>query len=260
MAERIDRRSFLARGAVTGAGIVAIGASGGLLEACSSGASTGTSTGSGSHPNGVSTVTPKPGGKLIFGVESEEKGFDPTTATFDTTGILCARTVFDPLAAIAADGSVQPYLAKSITANADHTTWTIVMRPNVVFHDGTPCDATAVACNFKAHKASALTGPAVPNIATITVTDPLTVTVTMHTPWVPFNYYLCGGIGGQIAFIAAPSMLKDKNGTGTPVGTGPFVFGKKVPNDHFTGTKNPYYWRPGYPQPRHHPVQAHPRQ
>src|ERR1700730_6437797 len=40
MAERIDRRSFLARGAVTGAGIVALGAGGGLLEACSSNSST----------------------------------------------------------------------------------------------------------------------------------------------------------------------------------------------------------------------------
>ncbi len=36
MAECINRRSFLARGAVTGAGIVALGAAGGLLDACSS--------------------------------------------------------------------------------------------------------------------------------------------------------------------------------------------------------------------------------
>jgi ABC-type transport system substrate-binding protein len=250
MAERIDRRSFLVKGAVTGAGVVALGASGGLLEACGSGSSTTTTTGSGtgSHPNGVTSAAPKKGGKLIFGVEAEEKGFDPTTATYDTTGILYARTVFDPLAAIAADGSVQPYLAQSITPNADYTVWTIVMRPGVVFHDNTPCDAAAVAYNFNAHKASVLTGPAVTNIATITVTDPLTVKVTMHTPWVPFNYYLAGGIGGQIAFIASPNMLKDtKNGTMNPVGTGPFVNGGWVPNDHFTGNKNPHYWRAGYP-------------
>ncbi len=144
MAERIDRRSFLARGAVTGAGIVAIGASGGILDACSSGSSSPTSTGTGSHPNGVSTAAPKTGGKLIFGVEAEEKGFDPTTGTFDTTGILYARTVFDPLAIIGADGTVQPYLAQSITPNPDYTVWTVTMRPGIVFHDGTPCDGAAV--------------------------------------------------------------------------------------------------------------------
>jgi hypothetical protein len=89
MTDRIDRRSFLARGAAAGDAIVAIGASGGLLEACgsSSGSSSGPSaTSSAAHPNDISTATPKLGGKVIFGTEAEEKGFDPTTATYDTTG------------------------------------------------------------------------------------------------------------------------------------------------------------------------------
>ena len=59
--------------------------------------------------------------------------------------MLYARTVFDPLTIIAADGSVQPYLAQSVTPNADYTVWTITARPNVRFHDGTTCDAAAIA-------------------------------------------------------------------------------------------------------------------
>ena len=39
--------------------------------------------------------------------------------------------------------SVQPYLAQSITPNSDHTKWTIAVRPNVVFHNGTPLTAAA---------------------------------------------------------------------------------------------------------------------
>ena len=81
----------------------------------------------------------------MFGVEAEEQGFDPATGRFDETGVLYARTVFDPLTIIAADGSVQPYLAQAITPNADYTVWTITARPNVRFHDGTPCDAAAIA-------------------------------------------------------------------------------------------------------------------
>ena len=76
--------------------------------------------------------------------------------------------------------------------------------------------------------------------------SPLVVTVTMKSPWVPFDYYLAGGIGGQIAFIAEPNWLKSGSQT-NPVGTGPFVFQVWDPNDHFTATKNPHYWRPGYP-------------
>jgi peptide/nickel transport system substrate-binding protein len=235
----------LARGAAAGAGIAVVGASGGLLDACSSGASSSTAN-TGSHPDGITTAAPKPGGQLIFGTEAEEKGFSTTLGTFDTTGILYARTVFDPLAIISSDGTVQPYLAESITPNGDYTTWTITMRPNLVFHNGAPCDAAAVAANFEAQQASLLTGPAVTTINSVSVTSPLVVSVTMKTPWVPFDFYLAGGIGGQIAFIAEPNWLKSSSQT-NPIGTGPFVFQTWNPNDHFTATKNPHYWRSGYP-------------
>ena len=247
MSDPIDRRSFLARGTATGVGIAAIGASGGLLAACSSGSGSSSTTGAiATHPNGVSTATPKPGGALVFGVDAEEKGFSPTQGTFDEVGILYARTVFDPLMILAADSTPQPYLAQSVTPNGDYTVWTITMRPNLIFHNGSPCDAAAVAANFAAHKASALTGPAITTIDTVTVTSPLVVTITMKSPWVPFDYYLTGGIGGQFAFIAEPNWLNSNSQT-NPVGTGPFVFQEWVPNDHFTATKNPHYWRSGYP-------------
>jgi ABC-type transport system substrate-binding protein len=251
MTKRIDRRSFLARGAATGAGVAVVATSGGVLAACSSGSGSGSGTtsgssGTGSHPDGVSTATPKSGGSLIFGVDAEEKGFSPTQGTYDEVGIIYARTVFDPLMILSAGGTPQPYLAQSVSPNSDYTVWTITMQPNLVFHNGAPCDAAAVAANFNAQKSSTLTGPALTTVADIAVTSPLVVTVTMKSPWVPFDYYLTGGIGGQFAFIAEPTWLASGSQT-DPVGTGPFVFQSWVPNDHFTATKNPHYWRPGLP-------------
>ncbi len=247
MSDQIDRRSFLARSAAAGAGVAVVATSGGLLAACSSGSSSSSTTGStGTHPDGVSSATPKAGGSLTFGVDAEEKGFSPTQGTFDEVGILYARTVFDPLMILDATGTPQPYLAESVTPNSTYTQWTITLRSGLVFHNGTSCDAAAVAANFAAHQASALTGPTLTNLQSVAVTSPLVVTLTMKAPWVPFNYYLTGGIGGQFAYVAEPKWLATNSQT-NPIGTGPFVFQDWVPNDHFTATKNQHYWRSGLP-------------
>jgi peptide/nickel transport system substrate-binding protein len=249
MTDRIDRRSFLAKGAVAGAGLAIAGASGGLLAACSSNSSSSSTTAggsTGSRPDGVTTATPKAGGSLSFGVDAEEKGFSPTQGTFDEVGILYARTVFDTLMILDANGTPQPNLAQSVTSNSTGTVWTITVRPNVTFHNGAACDGAAVAANFKAHQASLLTGPALTPIQSIDVPSAQVVTITMKTPWVPFNYYLCGGIGSQFAFVAEPNWLATGSQT-NPVGTGPFVFQEWVPNSHFTATRNQKYWRSGLP-------------
>ena len=92
--------------------------------------------------NGISTAKPKRGGSLTMGIDTEESGFDPSTARWDEGGFLYGRTVFDPIAIVTATGQVQPYLAQSITSNDDFTAFTITLRPNIVFHDGTPLDGT----------------------------------------------------------------------------------------------------------------------
>src|ERR1700690_2353777 len=129
MGATFDRRTLLAGGAAAAAGFAAVNAFGLDL-----GGIAGATT-NGPGRNGISTATPKKGGTLVFGVDAEESGFNPTTARFDEVGVMYARTVFDPLTIIDAQGAWQPYLAQSVTPNADHTAWTITVRPNVVFHD-----------------------------------------------------------------------------------------------------------------------------
>ena len=240
MVSRFDRRTLLASGAATAAGLAGASALGWDEMA---GAVT-----NGPGRNGVSTKKPKKGGSLIFGVDAEESGFLPTSARFDEVGVMYARTVFDPLAIVLENGDWAPYLAQSIVPNSSYTSWTITLRPNLIFHDGTPCNGAALLANFQAHQKSILTGVVInPTLVSITQTSALAVAITFSKPWVPFPYYLAGGIGGQIAYPVALSMLSNPNGTSHPVGTGPFVFKEWIPNDHFTATANPRYWRAGMP-------------
>ena len=122
MPHAFDRRSFLAGGVALGAGLVA-------LESASGWA--GASLTNGPGRNGISTATPKRGGSIVFGMDTEEGGFDPTTARWDEGGFLYGRTVFDPIAIVTAAGKVEPYLAQSITSNPDFTVFTITLRPNI---------------------------------------------------------------------------------------------------------------------------------
>jgi len=234
MTRKFDRRSFLAGGVALGTAAALFGDDGWA----------GAERTNGPGLNGISTKKPKRGGSVTFGIDTEEGGFDPTSARWDEGGFLYGRTVFDPLAVITSTGKVEPYLAESITSNADYTSFTVTLRPGIVFHDGTPCDATALHLNLVKQQESILTGPAFQNVAATTITGPLSVTITTKTPWQPLPYYLATA---QTAYIAAPSMLNNPKGTTNPVGTGPFVFKEWIPNSHFTATANPQYWRKGLP-------------
>ncbi|HXW33834.1 MAG TPA: ABC transporter substrate-binding protein [Acidimicrobiales bacterium] len=242
MSHQIDRRSFLA-------GTVAAGA-GGLLAACGSSSGSTSSTASGPR-DGVTSATPKRGGTLVFGNEAEINSFDPAAGRWDESGINYARTVYDPLTIIDAAGNVQPYLAQSVTPNGNYTQWTIKVRPGVRFHDGTTCDAAAIAGSMNHFKSGELGLVSTQPIQSITTSDPTTVLVNLNQPWVPFDKYLAGGIGGQIGYIVAPAMVQqisaNPNAQVTPIGTGPFKFSQWTPNDHFTAVRNQDYWRTGLP-------------
>jgi peptide/nickel transport system substrate-binding protein len=245
MARSMDRRSFLGQSAAVAAGLAVAGSAGDLLTP---GTAWAARTNGAGH-NGISTARPKRGGSVVFGTTTEEQGFNANGGRFDNVGDMYARTVFDPLAIVTADGGWAPYLAKSITPNADYTAWTITLRPTVLFHDTTPCNGNALLANFESHANSALLSLALnPIVSTYKLTGPLSIQVNLKSPWIPFPFYLCGGAGGQAAYIMAMSMLGSSTArTDSPVGTGPFKFTRWVPNTHFTAVRNKKYWRKGLP-------------
>src|SRR6202034_2882356 len=134
MVSRFDRRSVLIGGAAAAAGVAGAGALGLGFDDIADAVTNGPGR------NGVSTATPKKGGSLVFGVDAEESGFDPTQARYDEVGVMYARTVFDPLTIVTATGGWAPYLAESVVPNSDYTSAEVTLRPLLVFHDHPPCD------------------------------------------------------------------------------------------------------------------------
>jgi peptide/nickel transport system substrate-binding protein len=191
----------------------------------------------------ATTLTPEPGGQLVFGLTLESIGWQPAASLWDPPGYIVAQAIFDRLAAYDADGEIQPYLAEAIEPNDDYTEWTITLRPGVQFHDGTPLDADALVTHFEAMKASLIWGPSLGPAETFEPVGDLEVLVTMSEPFSTFPHLL----SAQPGYVASPGTYADPEGATNPVGTGPFVFESWDIGETLSVSRNDNYWREGFP-------------
>jgi peptide/nickel transport system substrate-binding protein len=198
------------------------------------------------------------GGTLTFGLEAETTGgFCLPSAQLAAGGIMVMNAIYDPLAAYDENFHAKPYLAESITPNADSTQFTIKLRSGVKFHDGTDVDADAVALNIrnwygdpetvaKTGVRPVLLALVFADIAGVTVNDPLTLTVNLKKSWTHWVEFLAQGRFGIMA--KAQLMGGEKNCADHLIGSGPFMLKSPsdwVRNQQMTLAKNPSYWRKG---------------
>jgi peptide/nickel transport system substrate-binding protein len=193
------------------------------------------------------------GGDITFGIEAENTDYCLSKAQLAAAGIQVVAAVYDTLTVPNSKGEAVPYLAKSVTPNADFTEWTIGLRDGVKFQDGTPLDAAAVKLNLDAYRGA----PDAPNsgplfakifdfISDVSVVDPLTVKVTTKTPVAAFPSYLFSD--GRIG-IMAPAQINAGDDCATKmIGTGPFKLESYSQNEKTVVVKNPDYWQQGFPK------------
>ncbi len=100
------------------------------------------------HPLLRLATEPKDG-RIVFGRSGDAVKLDPAVIT-DGESSNPVEQIFDTLVRYTpGTATIEPGLALSWTSNAEHTVWTFALRPGVTFHDGTPCDAAAVAHAFE---------------------------------------------------------------------------------------------------------------
>ncbi len=181
---------------------------------------------------------PQPGGKLTVAIAGEADGYLPHVNRWTSSTLFQARTIFDPLAAFDEDGNSLPYLAESFTPNADYTKWRITARPGVTFHNGEKLDGEALLLHFTKMRESLVTGSVFRMVTDVSVTDPLSVTLTMSVPWTHFPVVLAS----QTGFVAAPAQVNAHDSVHA-IGTGPFKLKSWNPGTPFVATKYDGYWR-----------------
>lgn len=218
------------------------------LAACSSGGGGGSNATSGGGPQ-ATAAQPKPGGTLAVGIESESAGWAPWKDNQSSAGLMVMYAIHDPLMAYGADVKPHPFLAESLTPNADLTQYTIKLRPGVKFHDGTPFNAQALKEIFDTYfkPPSARTSGALKSVLSIDVVDELTAVFKLEGPNAAFPDLLANPL--SVAFVFSPTAAKaaGDNYSSHPVGTGPFIFDSWQRDSQLVVKKNPSYWRKGLP-------------
>jgi peptide/nickel transport system substrate-binding protein len=192
-------------------------------------------------PAASAASSPKPGGSVTYGLEAETAGgWCPSTARLAISGIEVGAAIYDTLMVPNTQNKMVPYLAKSVTPNADFTQWTITLRDGIKFQDGTPLDSAALLRNFDEYRKSALIGAALKDISNVTATGPLQVSVTTDRPWQEFPWFLY--LDGRF-LIEAPAQLDSPDCASKLIGTGPFKLDHWTVNQELVVTKNPDYWQ-----------------
>lgn len=165
--------------------------------------------------------------------------YDPHDCTDANDELTILHAFYDTLVRRVGQGYV-PHLAQSWTVSPDARVWTFHLQPNVLFHDGTACDAQAVAQSLermaRQDKGYTLGAPAVwrqfLGDAGLEVLDATTLQVTLAAPMADLLDVLEQGF---IVSPAAFAALDAKNYT-VQIGSGPYRL-TSVAADQITATR-----------------------
>jgi peptide/nickel transport system substrate-binding protein len=201
----------------------------------------------------VAGEQPKPGGELIYIVSAEPPTFD----AHQCTTFACLMPIaphysllyrLDPADNIS---KIIPDVADGMPQiSSDKLTWTIKLKKDIKFHDGSVLTAADVAATYSKiiKPPTGVTSPrqgVYAAVDTVTASDPSTVVFKLKYPSGSFQ----AALASPWNYLYQESKLKtdpkfyEKN----VMGTGPFTHVEYVKGSHWAGKKNPNYFDKGKP-------------
>lgn len=186
------------------------------------------------------------GGNLVASLFLEPLSLDPLLGNAPPVDKQVLRLIYDSLLTHSSDGEIVPNLAESFEYSDDNLSLTLRIRDGVLFHDGTPVNAEAVAYSLRrivVEETPSIYASHFSKVAEIVVVDPMTVRVDLSSPSSEFLTSMAG-IPGMIVSPTARKELGDDYGV-NPVGSGPFKFESRRGGSSLQLRRNPDYWELG---------------
>ncbi len=155
--------------------------------------------------------------------------------------------IYDTLVEEMGISNFQPGLAESWTVSDDGLVWTFKIREGVKFHDGTPCDANAVAwsLNWTLENDIETFAFYLYNFSEIIALDDTTLQVTLSDPVGNMEYLLMyvwilpESVWGEMTYDEIMEFEDLKAG----IGTGPYILKEWSEGEYLILEANKEYWR-----------------
>jgi len=173
--------------------------------------------------------------------------WDTANPTFGWYGYTIRYMIYDTLVEEQGISNFQPGLAESWEVSDDGLVWTFKIREGVKFHDGTPCDANAVAwsLNWTLENDVETFAFYLYNFSDIVALDDTTLQVTLSDPVGNMEYLL------MYVWILPESvygsMTYDEVGEfediSAAIGTGPYILKEWSEGEYMILEANQDYWR-----------------
>ncbi|MGH7707679.1 MAG: ABC transporter substrate-binding protein [Vulcanimicrobiaceae bacterium] len=183
--------------------------------------------------------------RVGMGATGPSEPIDPVTGFSSQT---LPFIQFDRLTWMSADQRVVPELATSWESNPALSRWTFHLRTDVKFHDGKPLTSNDVVRTFQRMLHPKLASQAYRIFSLVLDSDGIRAQDD-HT--VVFNCKApCWNLpalvsDSHVSIVPADSPMDEY--ITKPIGTGAFMFAEYSPGNYLYTTRNPNYWRKGYP-------------
>lgn len=185
----------------------------------------------------------------VISVPATLASLDPYDCS-DTLSQAVAKSFYEGLFELDENNNILPRLATSWNVDETGKIYTLNLRQGVNFSDGTPFKADAVKVNLErvANPNNHLKRYGLySNIDHVEIVNDYQVRIILKKPFSAFINQLAHPSGVMISPVAL-QRYGNKDISFHPVGTGPFTLVKWSATDGVTVTKNPNYWRKGYPK------------
>jgi peptide/nickel transport system substrate-binding protein len=173
--------------------------------------------------------------------------WDTANPTFGWYGYTIRYMIYDTLVEEQGISNFQPGLAESWEVSDDGLVWTFKIREGVKFHDGTPCDANAVAwsLNWTLENDVETFAFYLYNFEDIVALDDTTLQVTLSEPVGNMEYLLMyvwilpESVYGSMTY----DEVMEFEDISAAIGTGPYILKEWSEGEYMILEANKDYWR-----------------